>query len=54
MSLTRQTVHRPIFTGLGKRPVFTPASQVERLTGISAGIALRGLRGAVGPASRFA
>jgi hypothetical protein len=35
MSSTRQAVMRgPSFTGLGYRPVFTPAHQVDLLTGI--------------------
>jgi hypothetical protein len=35
MSSARQAVIRgPSFTGLGKRPVFTPSHQVDLLTGI--------------------
>jgi len=35
MSSTRQAVMRgPSFTGLGYRPLFTPAHQVDLLTGI--------------------
>ena len=39
MSSTRHAVVRgPSFTDLGKRPSLTPAHQVERLTGMSAGM----------------
>lgn len=39
MSSTRQTVNRgPSFIGLGKRPVLTPAHQVDLETGIIEGI----------------